>query len=1022
MRKWILIAACLLAALPAGAQFVRTGDDPGHLRWYSLDTPHYRLIYPVGADSLARNYGTLLERYRVSVGRSLGILPGENRRPMPVVLHTHNPVSNGSVAWAPMRMDLFTLPDAYGSDPAPWDVQLVTHEPRHQAQLELDRNGFLKPMSWFLGELWSPAVWFAYLSRCLAEGDAVAVETGLSPGTRARTADFLNYYQVALDQGDTRNWYRWRYGSYKHYTPDFYTLGYLTVAGARYLYEDPLLMSSALQESRRHPWMVSTANLKKVIRQHVDKPFKESFQDILQAYHQVWADDAAARAPFMPAEPVTREEAFPVEYATPVELDGRIYLLRSGYLRTHQLGYLEEGRFHPLRPFSSHTSSLFPDPVTSRLYWSETLFDPRWSLSGKSVIRYYDTRSGRVADLTHEGRLYNPQPAPDGARLAAVEYPLNGGSAVVVVSARDGRILRRVAAPDGIQATELAWLDGVLYVAGVSARGYGIYALDTRGGWRTELEPGIQKVVNMGSGPGYLEWVSDRDGSNALYQYFPATGELFQRSSTRYGATDFCEADGWLYGVRQTSGGRMLFRTPLDSLPRRPVQFADTHRYPVEDAITRQESSLGPLVADDPVPLSEPRRYYKFPHLLHFHSWAPAYVDYDAVESGSADFSFDTAAPGLSAYFQNILGTMSGMVGYAFKPDTENGKVWRHSLHARFTYSGWYPVLEGSLDFGDQNAFQYNPVVYVRDNLAGLQLQETNRWVPSLSGSLRMYLPLSWNKGGVNVGVTPQVSYGISNNVFDNGLFLVNYPAQLPFGETVLSPLGAQKPDRVFMQRLSAAVRGYVMLPRASSQVYPRWGLGLEAGYSVRPGMTSLFPANVYAYAYGYTPGLFRTQGLRLSATVQQQLLNAASYFQQGELAASTLPRGFVSPAARLIPASYSFQTRFTADYAIPIYVGDIALPPVLYIRNFLLIPHADFTLLAANARSGMAWSSAWTGVPDNLWSVGADLTAELGKILMIPFDGTIGVSFSWLGGTAYNLSGQTKPWSLRLIMSFDFR
>ena len=46
------------------------------------------------------------------------------------------------------------------------------------------------------------------------------METGLWNGTRARTADFLNYYRVALDQGDYRNWFRWRYDSFKHYTPD----------------------------------------------------------------------------------------------------------------------------------------------------------------------------------------------------------------------------------------------------------------------------------------------------------------------------------------------------------------------------------------------------------------------------------------------------------------------------------------------------------------------------------------------------------------------------------------------------------------------------------------------------------------------------------------------------------------------------------------------------------------------------------------------------------------------------------
>ena len=46
----------LLLPMVAGAQFYVTGDDPGRLRWYTLDTDNYRIIYPEGNDSLARVY------------------------------------------------------------------------------------------------------------------------------------------------------------------------------------------------------------------------------------------------------------------------------------------------------------------------------------------------------------------------------------------------------------------------------------------------------------------------------------------------------------------------------------------------------------------------------------------------------------------------------------------------------------------------------------------------------------------------------------------------------------------------------------------------------------------------------------------------------------------------------------------------------------------------------------------------------------------------------------------------------
>ena len=234
MRKTFITAALLcLSALCARAQFFTHGSDPSNLRWYSTETPYYKLIYPEGADSLARVYGRLLEQFREPIGHSAGTTPGAILKKMPVVLHTHNPYSNGSVGWAPKRMDMFTVPEPYGADPVPWEVQLTAHEPRHQAQMQYAYDGWFKYGTWLIGDGFSPLVWALYLDWAMGEGDAVVAETGLTTGTRARTADFLNYFRVAYDSGDWRTWNRWRYGSFKYYAPDHYRIGYMTVAGAR---------------------------------------------------------------------------------------------------------------------------------------------------------------------------------------------------------------------------------------------------------------------------------------------------------------------------------------------------------------------------------------------------------------------------------------------------------------------------------------------------------------------------------------------------------------------------------------------------------------------------------------------------------------------------------------------------------------------------------------------------------------------------------------------------------------------
>lgn len=1006
-RKLAILAALLLAVVfPAKAQFVLTGDDPGYLKWFSIDTPYYKIIYPEGADSLAVNYATLLEQFRPSIGLSLGFVPGEGQLRMPVVLHTHNPVANGSVAWAPKRMDLFTLPEPYGSDPAPWDLQLVAHEPRHQAQLELDRHGFIRFFSYIVGQVWDPAVFQLYLSRCLAEGDAVTVETGLIGGSRARTADFLNYYQVSLEAGEYRNWYRWRYGSYKHYTPDMYTLGYITVAGSRALYHDPLILSNALDKSRENRFMLGTLNLRKVIQDRSGLKFKEAFPQILDSFNSAWQASALERAPFTPAEQISAPESFPVDYSTPVELDGHIYLIRSGYLYPKQLGEWKDGKFHSIKPFASHTSSLFPDAVNGRIYWSETIYNARWSLDGKSIIRYYTPVTGKVTDLTNTGRLYNPQPSPDGTRLAVVEYPLNGGTAVDVIDAYDGSILRRTTAPDGLQAAEMAWLGETIYVSAISEKGYGIYKVSPDGSWSTELEPSAQKLVNMDADEIGLQWVSDLDGANALYSYNPATKELVQLTSTRYGSTDFCFAGDTLYSVSQTLKGMMLFKTPVNALLARKADFHKEHVYPIENQISRQEASFRKPDTTAPE-ISAPKRYRKFPHLMRFHSWAPVYFDYDEVESFSMDYVWTPAAPGLTGYFQNTLGTMSGMLGVAVRPDPSKITTWRPSLHAKFTYSGLYPVIEGTFDFGDTMT-DWTGRVLIKDGNTKYGGTATGALGNlQMDGSIRAYIPWGFAQGGISYGFVPQVRYSITNSLYDNAIGSVTITEKDPeTGEVLAYEFDdSHVPEYVPLQRMGISARGYIIRSRAESQIYPRWGMGFEAGFNFRPMMTQAIRPNAYLYAYCYMPGFWRTQGLRLTGMFQRQFKVGNDTFQFGELAANTLPNGFSAAAAREVGQSYLWQFNATASYAIPVFVGDIALPPIAYVRNFLIVPNANFTLLPGQ---------------DNLWSIGADITAEMGK-LVVPFDCSLGVSISYLGGNAFEKVGQKDRWSFGLIMSYDF-
>ena len=1014
----LLLAASLLAGPLASAQFYQAGNDP-FSRWSEMGTEHYRIVYPQGLDSLARAYAVDLERWQPKVGVSARMAPGSLQwGRTPVILHPWTPYSNGSVAWAPKRMDLYTHPEAYGSIPQSWMTQLTTHESRHVVQMQL---AYRKPFRWvnyLVGEMWSGGVSALYTPPVFLEGDAVVAETALTTSGRGRVSDFLNYYHVAFDNGDWRNWYKWIYGSFKKAGPDYYTVGYMTVAGMRYFYDQPTFTADYFDYVTKHPFPV--AKLQRYIKRVSGKSFKETYQGIMEGFHDIWTEEADARGPFMEMEQVTQKHAFATDYSKGSWIDESEYFaIKEGKdLAPRLVRILLDGTEVDMGPFASRTSPL--NPGKHRLFWSETVPGVRWTLDGHSIIRSLE-RSGRQRDLTARGRLYNPQPGPGG--IAVVEYPVEGGSNLVLLDEESGDFLRRIPAPAGVQLSDPAWVDSTLYALALNDEGYSIWLLDGDR-WTCVLEPTIQTIENLEGENHVLDFVSDRNGVKELYRYDPATGRAWQLTNSRYGGTDYFWHGDTLWFSSMTPEGTAIFKAKAPEP--KEVDIRQVHKYRVAERLSEQEAALlaempGPAGngPDQPsVSVSAPKPYHRMLHPMKFHSWAPLYFDYDALESMSGDFSYDTASPGLIGLFQNELGTMYGTVGYSVHPDPDKPAEWRHSGHARFTYTGLYPVFEVSFALYDQGMGQYTfQRRHFDDGGTGYAAVKKAKGGPSWEGQIRAYIPFRHNKGGMQQGWVPQISWSISNSFFENGTIELDARDNFVSGGVALGFLdfipGRNRP----MQTFRASVRSYRMLARPESCVYPRWGIGAEAGFSYRPGLAKIYSPVTYGYLYGYTPGFTRRQGLHFTATAQYQLPTDAPF---GEAGVQILPRGFTAADRREVVRASAAQLRLTADYAIPLYVGDIScFSPVAYLSHFLLIPHVDWTGfgLPRNGR-GEALSSS-------LVSAGADFTVELGNLAWVPYPCSIGVSASWLGGPYFKTLAESaedgrKPYYVGLVFSFD--
>ena len=1015
----ILLTLMLLIPTMAGAQFYVTGDDPGKLKWNYLDTESYRFIYPKGADSLARVYVSKLEKYRIPVSRTTGYLTGHgDGKIMPVVMHAYN-TSNGSVAWAPKRMDLFTVQSAYDHEPIPWPTMLALHESRHITQMQFGMTNTMKPFNYAFGEMFNILVSLVYQGMFFIEGDAVIAETALTRSGRGRTADFLNYYMVAFDQGDYRNFPRWLFGSQKYYAPDHYALGYMTLSGIRYLYDYPYILKDAYDRASR--LIVDVTPVKTFAKRKAGvKKFEEVFQIVRDTMKGIWSSEIDARAPFIIGEPVTAEPRLYTDYKNNLSFGPDIYSIKKGFLTTPVLVRIDStGREHKISRFASQTSVIRPSENLGRIYWSENLPDERWSMKADSRIRYIEPgRNARKRNLTdRKSLLFNPSSSEDGFKIATVQYHPEGGSSLVIKSIYDGGQSITVEAPDSVQLLETAWIGEDLYITGLSDNGYGIYGIsaDTQSCWKTVLGPQPVMIKDFNSYGEELIFACDRTGVHELYHFNPRTGDFSQKTSTRYGSSDFTySSDGrWLYYSSQTLKGKQMFRTPVDSLFNRHVEFSDIHKYVIADRLAEQEKAAAQsagfeqAVTDVDYNVSQPHKYSKIGHAFNLHSWTPVYVSVDNIMNMSFDKIWQAASLGVAGILQNRLSTGVGEFGYSAHKDPYNPSKWRHSGHAKYTYSGLYPVIEASIDVNDRAARQYNITGLKQGNMTSISLSSKELPSPYVEGNVSMYIPFNFSSGGWNKGFIPKVSYRISNDMFNTSAAVLSNDGQLYKGNGLhgfngifyltnnsVFPafMGATKGKNSFRHSLSGSLRAYTMLGTPNSAVYPRWGAGVELGVTGSLESSQWFSPMGFAYIYGYLPGIVPAQGIKLTAMTQAKLSNAAAF---GQAAVNVMPRGMSKSTDALQSLSFGndMLTKVTIDYAIPIYIGDIAIARGLaYIKRLTLTPHFDYMFIGRN-----------NPIEAGLFSVGSALTVDLNGLIWIKWPCSAGISYSYNGGPSYN-------------------
>src|SRR5258705_407201 len=422
-----------------------SATNPASLKWFQINTPNFRLLYPQGFEVQAQRMANTLERIREPEARTIGTLP----KKISVVLQNQSLLSNAFVSITPRRAEFYAMPSQnynfIGNND--WLNLLATHEYRHMAQFQHATRGFNKVFHVVFGNNVLAGMAYVAAPQWFWEGDAVATETSFTSSGRGRIPNFDLVMRTNLKEGRVFNYHKQYLRSYKNNINDHYVLGYHMVSYLRKKTGDPFIWDKVTARSWNVPFIPFrfSSSLKKETGLYVTDLYKEMAADLQKAWKA--QRDTLKLTPFERVNPRTTTAY--TDYLYPQELeDGSIAVRKTGIGDIEKLVVLEAGSERNIYTQGIINESGMQSAVNSRIVWNEFRFDPRWQVRNYSTIVGYDLGSGKRHVIAIRPRYAGAALSPDGYKVATIETGTDYQTRLVVLDYFSGRILKSFENPD----------------------------------------------------------------------------------------------------------------------------------------------------------------------------------------------------------------------------------------------------------------------------------------------------------------------------------------------------------------------------------------------------------------------------------------------------------------------------------------------------------------------------------------------------------------------------------------------
>lgn len=783
------------------------GGNPPSLKWRQINTDTVRIIFPGGLEQQGQRVANLvnyIERYnRTSIG--------DRHKKVSIVLQNQTLESNGYVMLGPFRSEFYLTPPPAATDlgSLKWEEQLALHEYRHVLQNSNFRQGASKVVSYILGEMGQAAATNIAVPNWFWEGDAVTMETELSPQGRGRLPSFFNGFRALTLEQKEYNFMKMRNGSYKDYVPDHYDLGYLMSVYGRNHYGQTFWKDVTTDAVRyRGVFYPFSQSLKRRTGHNV----VGFYHAMLEEYQPVWKKYATENHPGKALLPAPRTVTN-YKYIYMVQ-PGQWVVLRNSYQKVPGFYLVDSSGQQQLLTRPGMNFDDYFSYRNGRLIWTEARFHPRWSWKDYSVVKRFDIATGKTVTLTQGTRYFSPDITADGKRvIVAVTLP-SQQFGLQLLDGETGAVLSALPNPQNwyysfpkFSADEQSVISTVRDQHGQMA----MVKQSIATGETEQLTPWSYTVLSIPS------VVHDTIYYTAAYKdvdnvYALAGNKIWQVTQHPNGVLHMAVDNTSQQVVYSGFGtkGYALYKAPLE---KNNWQQIDTGRNYHSAWLKPDFKEGGNILGKAPHESYPVTDYPKGHRLFNFHSWLPTFDD--------PDYS-------LTLYGDNILNTASTSIGYTY-----NRNEGSSALGADFLYGAWFPYLQAGATY-----------TFNRSDIFGSRG--------------RLY----WHEMDIHGGLT--IPLNISSGLYSRSLSLGSMYHYLE-----RYPQGNFKFVNPSVQYLGNTLVFSNQRIRARQHIYSHFGQYLVAQYN--RSLNSVFAEQLYGRLDLYLPGLFPSHSLVLQGAYQRR-------------------------------------------------------------------------------------------------------------------------------------------------------